>query len=344
MKTKPNQYKILLTGASGTIGREVLNRLLLRTDVDVYVFDKRNIDTVLFYRPFKNKITLFYGDLTRNTDISLLPGNFDLVFHLAAILPPKADRSPQQTEKLNVTATNLLIKHLQHSSPEAFFLFSSCMSVYGDRLKNPFICVDDAISPCENDIYAQTKAKAETVIRSSGMRWSIFRITAILKHHKISRLMFHMPLDTKIETCSPGNVAQAFVNAIDHTDELAYRTFNLGGGEKCRITYRDFLNRVFDMAGLGTLTFPPRAFASRNYHCGFYADSDMLNEILHFRSADIQVCLEEIKGRFSPISRHVRRRFKNTIKASLLRQSSPYWAYITANKRLVKYYFGDDID
>jgi cholest-5-ene-3beta,7alpha-diol 3beta-dehydrogenase len=336
-------FKILLTGASGTIGREVLRRLVETPNYEVFVFDRKTLETVFFYRPYRSRIHLIYGDLSRKEDVLSLHEKFDVVIHLAAILPPVADRHPRLAEQINVVATNILINHLQSTSPDTFFLYSSCISVYGDRLRNPYITVQDPVSPCKNDVYSQSKADAESIVESSVLRWSIFRVTAILKRHKISSLMFHMPLDTQIETCSPGNAAQAFVNAINHQDQMVGKKYNVGGGERCRITYRDFLNAVFKMAGLGTPTFPPRAFAAQNYHCGYYADSDVLDAILHFRSDDLSACLEEIQSRFTPMNRFVLHFLKHTVKANLLRQSAPYWAYITANKRLVEYYFGEDM-
>jgi nucleoside-diphosphate-sugar epimerase len=333
--------KILLTGASGTIGREVLRRLLEKTNYEVTVFDKKTIETRLFYRQYKQSIKLFFGDLTKKEDVQELPSGFNVVIHLAALLQPKADRFPELVQKVNVTGTNILINYLESTSPNAFFLFSSCISVYGDRLLNPMIKVGDPAIPRTNDPYAISKFEAEEVVQSTSLKWSIFRMTAILKRHKISRLMFHIPLDTKIETCSPGNAAQAFINAINHSLVLSGKIFNLGGGERCRITYREFLNKVFHMAGLGVPSFPPRAFATQNYHCGFYEDSDVLNDILHFRSDDISACMEEIQSRFPPAKRIVLGTLRHTVKANLLRQSSPYRAYITANRRLVDYYFGE---
>ncbi len=338
-----SKLKILLTGASGTIGREVLRRLLEKQNYELVVFDKPSIETIFFYRRYRKRIRLIYGDITNHADISSLNEQFDIVIHLAALLSPKADRHPELAEQINITATKVLIKQLEITSPDAFFLYSSCISVYGDRMKNPDISVTDPVVPCENDFYAQSKAKAEQAVQQSGLSWSVFRITAILKRHKLSRFMFHMPLDTRIETCSPGDAAQAFVNAIDHQQQLKGKVFNLGGGEHCRITYRDFLNRLFQAAGLGAPSFPPRAFATQNYHCGFYADSDVLNNLLHFRSDDLNACMEEIQKRFTRINRFLMRFLQHTIKANLLRRSTPYWAYITANKRLVEYYFGEEI-
>jgi nucleoside-diphosphate-sugar epimerase len=138
-----------------------------------------------------------------------------------------------------------LIRGLERFSPKAFLLYSSSISVYGDRLKDPNIYKTDPLLPSLGDEYAKTKIAAEDIIQSSRLKWSIFRLTAIMGGHKISKLMFHMPLATKMEICTPADTARAFVNAIEHRNKIEGKIFNLGGGESCRCTYLEFLDRSF---------------------------------------------------------------------------------------------------
>lgn len=51
-------------------------------------------------------------------------------------------------------------------------------------------------------------------------------------NHKISGLMFHMPLDTPMEITTSEDTGGAFANAVTERTELSGRIFNLGGGEK----------------------------------------------------------------------------------------------------------------
>ena len=63
------------------------------------------------------------------------------------------------------------------------------------------------------------------------------------------------------------------------------KIFNLGGGEKCRLTYRQLLEKkAFELYGLGKLNFHPKTFAEKNFHCGYMVDSDDLEGILKFRT------------------------------------------------------------
>lgn len=68
------------------------------------------------------------------------------------------------------------------------------------------------------------------------------------------------------------NTGRAFANAIDFQGQLENRIFNLGGGEDCVISYRSFLATMFEAFGLGDSSFPQKAFAEKNFHCGIMSD------------------------------------------------------------------------
>ncbi|HLV42182.1 MAG TPA: hypothetical protein VKY37_07880, partial [Brumimicrobium sp.] len=65
------------------------------------------------------------------------------------------------------------------------------------------------------------------------------------------------------------------------------KSFNLGVRESCRISYEDYLSRSFDVFGLGEVDFKQHSFAEKNFHCGYYAVGDELNDILDFRRDDL---------------------------------------------------------
>ena len=263
----------------------------------------------------------------------------DAVIHLAAIIPPLADEKPELAQKVNVVGTQNIIQQLEKTSPNAFLLYSSSIAVYGDHIQNPYITVQEPLNAAKEDIYAQSKIESEKLIQLSSLDWSIFRLTAIMKNHKISKLMFHMPLSTIMEICTPTDTARAFTEAIKHRNELTGRVFNLGGGESCYITYREFLNRSFQIYGLGKADFPEHAFAERNFHCGMYADGDELEKILHFRNDTIDKYFEVQKRSVNPIIRLLSSGLRVFIKQGLIRQSEPLKAFKTKNESQMSRFF-----
>ena len=336
--------KILLTGASGTVGYEVLKQLFaIKNKYEVTVFDIKSRKTIKKFKPFNNEINIVYGNLNNNDDLIKVCYDKDVVIHLAAIIPPLADEKPELSHQVNVLGTENLINLLELHSPNAFFLYSSSISVYGDRLHNPMITIQDTINPSEGDEYAKTKILAENIIQNCKLDWSIFRLTAIMGGHKISKLMFHQPLKTSLEIASPEDTARAFANAMDKQEQLSKKIFNLGGGENCRIIYDDFLSNSFKIFGLGKLDFLPKTFAEKNFHCGFYEDGYVLDNILNFRKDTLTNYFENEKSKVSLFKKAIISIFNKPIKKYLQRQSEPLAAYVDQDMKMIQHYFVTDI-
>ena len=102
-------------------------------------------------------IQIVYGDITNDNDINKISHNKDIVIHLAAIIPPLADENPDLTYQVNTIGSEKLIRSLEKYSLNAFFIYSSSIAIYGDRLKNSLININDELKPSNGDKYAITK-------------------------------------------------------------------------------------------------------------------------------------------------------------------------------------------
>ncbi len=341
MKSNQSKKKILLTGASGSVGYQVLQQLIGKTtEYAIVVFDKKSRRTEKLFAPYKNRIEIVYGDISDKESVQQIGKKFNAAIHLAALIPPFADEHPDLALKVNTTGTKYLIETLEASSPNVFFLYSSSVSVYGDRLKNPEIRVGDALMASEGDEYAKTKIASEKIIQASSLDWSIFRLTAIMGGHKMSKLMFHMPLKTSMEIATPRDTARAFVNAIDKRTALSKRIFNLGGGEKMRLSYKELLTRSFDIFGLGEVDFPPYTFADINFHCGYYMDGDDLEKIVTFQQDTLESYFDEQRKTVSSLQRIFTSLLKKPIKWIMAKQSEPLNAVRNQSKQEMLRYFG----
>ncbi len=335
-----SKKRILLTGASGTVGYEVLKQLVAAKELYcVTVFDVQNSNSKKKISAFDDNIKIIYGDISRPEDLEEATRDQDVTIHLAATIPPVSDENPDLAYSVNVDGTRNLITALEKNSPNSFFLYSSSISIYGDRLKTPMIKVTDALIPSVGDAYAQTKIEAEKLVQNSKLDWSIFRLAAIMGGHKISKLMFEQPLDTSLEIATPEDTGRAFVKAIEKQERLSKQIFNLGGGSSCRISYKDFLINSFHIYGLGKLNFPDKAFAEKNFHCGFYEDGNELARILHFRNDTLMDYFEKEIKNVSTFQKAITSIFKKPIKYFLLKKSEPYAAYQKKDENLKQHYF-----
>jgi len=338
------ENKVLITGATGAVGSEVLDQLYkLQSPSSITVLVRPSRKTAKILRKY-NGINVIYGDITNLKDVEIACENQDYVIHLAAIIPPMADDHIALTEKVNVEGTRNVVKALENICPTAFLLYSSSVATYGDRNKNPDILTTDPLNPSVGDEYAVTKIAAEKIIRESSLNWSIYRLSAIMGigNHKVSKLMFHMPLETIMEICTVKDTARAFVNSLGKGEALNLNTFNLGGGESCRVIYKDFLARAFMAYGMGKPNFPKYSFAHINFHCGNYADGDQLEDILKFRSDSIDSYFERFDAAVPGIQRFFTKLVNIPVKKVLLKTSEPYYAHKKQDKAMLERFFGDE--
>lgn len=340
MKTTPQ--RILLTGATGAIGSALLAELYAR-------YDAENI-TVLVRASKKSRrlqkrypgIRVLHGSVTDLLAVEKACALQDAVIHLAGVIPPQYDKHPEAAYKSNVEGTRNVLQAIRKHSPNAFFLFASSIAVYGDRLKNPMISVDDPLPEETEDGYARSKIAAEALIRESGLNWCIFRLTAImgLGNHKVSKILFHVPLETPMEIATVNDTARALSLALNVPDKLIRQTYNLSGGEACRVIYRDFLSTLFGFYGLGKANFPEHSFATANFHCGYFSDADQLEQILAFRSDTLESYYAEFRRSVPVWMRISASCFRLPIKFFLGRMSEPRIALRKGDLEKINLFFG----
>jgi nucleoside-diphosphate-sugar epimerase len=339
-----SQKNILITGATGAIGLEIIRQLEAKNMLDsITVLARDSKKNHRKLRHYSDRIKVIYGDVTNKEKVEEAVKNQDVIFHLAAVIPTIEDENKELIDNINTGGTRNVVEATNKFSPEAFLLFSSSVAIYGDRLKDPMIKVEDEPRGLDHDLYSNSKVEAEKLIRNSSLDWSIFRLTAIMGigNHKVSGTMFEMPLDTPMEFATVRDTARAFVHSIDHLDDLRHKTYNLSGGEQCRIIFRDFITRAFHYFGMGKVNFPKYAFANQNFHCGYFSDADVLEDILKFRSDNVESYFERFRKSVPLIQRWLTIPFAWIVKRYLLTLSKPYKAYKSGDKKLINFYFGE---
>ncbi|MFX0081091.1 MAG: NAD-dependent epimerase/dehydratase family protein [Candidatus Hodarchaeota archaeon] len=261
--------KILLTGAFGNVGLSTLKELIKR-NYDIRVFDIKNKKNRRISHKYKDQIELIWGDLRNFKDVEKAVSGCDVIIHVAAIIPPLADRKPKFAEAVNVGGTSNIIEAMKTQSQKPKLIFTSSIAIYGDRTKNPLIRTTDPLKPNDDDEYAKQKVKCEELIKNSGLEWVICRLTYIVSINKLQLdpLMFEMPLNTCIEICDTKDVGFALAKAVENK-EIWGEILHIAGGPKCRISYREYLREMLDIFGIGADELPSEAFSTKGFHCGF---------------------------------------------------------------------------
>jgi nucleoside-diphosphate-sugar epimerase len=146
---------ILITGALGYIGSEVLVRLSQRPDITIYAIDNNSAalrNRGAYFRRFPN-IHIIATDITKPFQLPKV----DLIVHLAAMVGYTiCNQNPELTYQTNVEGTRNIVAL---NTPTIFF---STGSVYGKIGANCDETVE--VNPCT--VYSVTKYQAEQHVKS----------------------------------------------------------------------------------------------------------------------------------------------------------------------------------
>jgi len=146
--------KILITGASGKIGKRIVEALKINNDL---VLLTRHTDD--FQEPLK----------TYNVDISDLKAltkivnkeKPNIIIHLAAVIGGNCDTDPVLTQKVNVDTTKYLGQLAQKNGVEKF-IFSSTAAVY-NQIKLEATTEEENLQP--KSTYGKSKLAAENELK-----------------------------------------------------------------------------------------------------------------------------------------------------------------------------------
>lgn len=150
---------LFITGASGFVGRHLLRRLAAHNYETLFCLSRAATDLA---RENPQARTL-EGSLA---DIDRYPAELaasDCVVHLAAAT---GKLRPEDYFKINVVGTNNLVEQAKECGIKRFLLVSSIAARYANK---------------DRYYYAQSKEKAEQIVRESGLKSTIVRPTIVAR-------------------------------------------------------------------------------------------------------------------------------------------------------------------
>ena len=251
-------------------------------------------------------IEIITGDLRNIDDVRRGVRGADYVIHAGALIPPAADRCPETTESINYGGTlNVLRAIKEQPEPDKVrLIYIATVASMGNRpAPIHWGRTGDPIKVSSFDVYAVSKVKAERAVIESGLKyWVSLRQSGML-HKDLLKIadpiIFHQPLDNHIEWSTAADSGRALYNICrkELPDEFWRNMYNIGSGAEFRETYYDFCRTLFARIGIRDIhgVLRPRDFATRNFHCMWYSDSDKLENWLHFRDSTYEGFLETVE-------------------------------------------------
>ncbi len=143
---------ILVTGATGRIGKYLVNALLEKGEKVRVLIRKRMTE-------FEN-VETFYGDLLDKEAVKKAVEGIDTIFHLAAVVDYSAPEDLMF--KVNVLGTRNLLENFKGSK----FIYLSSAAVLGKKLKE--FPADENTSYNPSNFYGRTKMKAEKLVKEKN--------------------------------------------------------------------------------------------------------------------------------------------------------------------------------
>jgi len=149
--------RVLLTGATGFVGRSIQRRLIADGDYKLTIATRREVEVPDGGRVFK------MAGLTAETDWSDILQTVDIVIHAAArahVMKNEGGDALTEYRKVNVEGTLQLARQAIKTGVQRF-VFISSIGVNGNINKGAFAAED---TPNPADLYAQSKYEAEQAL------------------------------------------------------------------------------------------------------------------------------------------------------------------------------------
>ena len=294
---------VLLTGATGNMGREAVKRLTARSgDLRLRVLIRpEERKHPLVKRIERDKTAdIFWGDLTDAKSVDDAVRGADVVLHVGGLVSPLADNLPPKV----VTAVNVggarnivdAIKRVGDPQTTRLIYIGTVAETGSRNAPIHWGRTGDPIKVSTYDHYAVTKTQAEAIVAESGIRHWVSLRQSGMAHFDMWRMvdpiMFHNPVNGVFEwsTANDSGRLMAAMCDDDLPDTLWRGFYNIGGGETSRVTNHEYMAAF--MPEYRDL-LRPHWQATRNFHGQWYADSDRLQALVPFREQSVWDFLKE---------------------------------------------------
>lgn len=293
--------KILLTGATGTMGMAAMREFAQRTSrPDIVVFARDSKKNRRKLAPFLrlSGVEAVWGDLRDAEKVKGALKGCSMALHVGGMVSPAADYVPQLTMEVNTGAMQNIIDAIKALPDPAgcALVYIGSVAQYGHKEPpHHWVSASDLLQPSLFDHYALSKVKAERLMAESGLpRWASLRLGSILSADLLMKgtdpITFHVPLRGVLEWTTDGDCGRLLANIAqaELPDSFWQRFYNIGSGNTFRLVYHDFESRLLSAIGCPPpeKIFEADWFATSNFHGAWFRDSDLLDNLLHFRGKD----------------------------------------------------------
>ena len=286
--------KVLVTGAAGCIGTQVIKYLLAEGKYEITALDLKNKTVFRRLKRFKKRINILYGDIGDRVLIEALVKSHDVIIHLASALPPLSDMKRGLAEIVEYDNTENIIRAISYYNPKCHLMYASTTSMYKEKEN---VTVKTKIELNDYDYFSLAKLRTEQLIKEKLKNYTIYRIPLVLGYMDDDIFMYHVKKNSIVDVVTKEDIAYAFVKGIQNLDKLNKKTFNVTSEET--ILFKDLLINILKIRGLSFKYVLSRLFLEKNYYSPVCKDRDELEEIIHYRNDSLIEYFNRLKRKNS---------------------------------------------
>lgn len=284
--------KVLVTGAAGCIGTQVIKYLLAEGKYEITALDLKNKTVFKRLKRFKKRINILYGDIGDRVLIEALVKSHDVIIHLASALPPLSDMKRGLAEIVEYDNTENIIRAISYYNPKCHLMYASTTSMYKEKEN---VTVKTKIELNDYDYFSLAKLRTEQLIKEKLKNYTIYRIPLVLGYMDDDIFMYHIKKSSVVDVVTKEDAAYAFVKGIKYLDKLNRKTFNVTSEEP--ILFNDLLINILKIRGLSFKYVLSRLFLEKNYYSPVCKDRDELDCIIHYRNDSLIEYYNRLKRR-----------------------------------------------
>ena len=227
------KFSLFVTGTSGFIGSNLLQRPEFQRFQNVYCLSRRKPKTPAT-PPLQKNYTFIQASLFDSEAYKPYLASSDTVVHLAAAT---GKAHPEEYFRTNVEGTKVLVDQCKRLGVRKFLYVSSIAVKFLDKTHYP---------------YAQSKERAEEIIRNSGLSYTILRPTLVLGEESQtwkSLLTLGKRRIMPIFGSGLARIQPIYIEDLTETicdivreEMFTNETFEMGGPES--ISFEDLLKRI----------------------------------------------------------------------------------------------------
>lgn len=261
--------RIVVTGGSGFIGSNIVEKLLQNPENEVIIFDSANPDNFNLneFKERKN-YSFIQGDITNiNSLKTVLTEDIDQVYHLAAIVGIKHYiNSPLKLIDVDVLGTKNVLELATKN--EIKVLFTSTSEIYGKNPQTPWKETDDRVlgaPSIDRWNYSTSKALGEHMVNAlhkvSGLPTTIVRYFNIYGPKQQPYFVVSQSIQKVLNNQQPllydsGEQTRCFTFVDDAAKGTILatnnpfgngETFNIGSNKETKI--KEVINQIIEISG-----------------------------------------------------------------------------------------------